>query len=135
MWVFLCLISPVTFFGLVLEDTWRFSKCTWSLDRQVTWKSRWGPFTLTHDPTSFNCHSRCETGNAPFCKYNVITWEMSHVTGWLQSTQLKSHLAKIGSHFTRESGNKGFFAYHVITWSMSHVTRSVRYPHPNAQKL
>ena len=71
MWVFLCLISE--FYGLALVDTWHFSKCTWSLDRQVTWKSTWGPFSLTHNPTNFNCHWHCKTGNAPFLFVN-ITW-------------------------------------------------------------
>ena len=50
LWVFLYFISPAEFCGLALVDAWRFSKSTWSLDRQVTWKSRWGPFTLNHDP-------------------------------------------------------------------------------------
>ena len=36
--VFLCLISPPEFYSLALVDTWRFSRCTWSLDRQVTWR-------------------------------------------------------------------------------------------------
>ena len=86
-----------------------FSKCTGSLDRQVTWKSGWGPFTLTHNPTNLNCHWCCETGDAPFCDYKVITIYMSHVTRWLRSTQLMSHLAKIGGHCLRKVGDKAFF--------------------------
>ena len=34
---------------------------------------------------------------------------MSHVTRWLWSTQLKSHLAKIGDHCPSEDGDKAFF--------------------------
>ena len=34
---------------------------------------------------------------------------MSYVTRWLWSTQLKSHLAKIGGHFPSEGGDKAFF--------------------------
>ena len=41
-------------------------------DRQVTWKSRCGLFTLTHNPTNVNGHWRCETGDAHFDEYNVI---------------------------------------------------------------
>ena len=114
MWVFLCLISPAEFYGLTLVDIWRFLKCTWPPDRQVTWKSRWGPFTLTHNPTNFNCHWRCETGDPPFCENNVITWYMRHVTRWLRSTQRMSHIAKIGGHCLTESGDKAFLH---ITWS------------------
>ena len=95
-------------------DTWHFSKSTWSLDRQVTWKSRWSLFILTHNPTKFNGHCRCETGDAHFCEYNVITWQMSHVTRWLWSTRLQSHLAKIGGHCPSEGADKVFFN---ITWS------------------
>ena len=34
---------------------------------------------------------------------------MGHVTGWLWSTQLKSHLAKIGGHCPGEGGDKALF--------------------------
>ena len=123
--------------GLALVDTWRFSKSTWSLDRLVIWKSRWGPFFLTHNSTKFNGHWRCEMviGDAPFYEYNVITWQMSHVTRWLWSTQIKSHLAKIGDHCPSEGGDRAFFAYHMIIWLISHVTRWVRYPHPKSQRF
>ena len=47
LWIFLCLISPTEFCGFALVDTWRFSKSSWSLDRQVTWKSRLSLFALT----------------------------------------------------------------------------------------
>ena len=60
LWVFLFLVSPADWCGLALVDTWHSSKSTWSLDRQVTWKSRWSCFTLTHNPTKFNDHWRCE---------------------------------------------------------------------------
>ena len=63
LWVFLCMISA-EFCYLALVDTWRFSKSTWSLNRQVTWKSRWGPFTLTHNPNNFDGHWCYETGDA-----------------------------------------------------------------------
>ena len=33
---------------------------------------------------------------------------MSHVARWLWSTQLKSHLAKIGGHCPSEGGDKVF---------------------------
>ena len=33
---------------------------------------------------------------------------MSHVTQWFYSTQLKSHLAKIGDPCPSEDGDKGF---------------------------
>ena len=87
---------------------WRFSKSMRSLDRQVTSRSRWGSFTLTHNPTKFDGHWRFEIG------YNVITWYMSHVTRWLWSTQLKLQLAKIGSHCPSEGEIKPF---KKILWS------------------
>ena len=34
---------------------------------------------------------------------------MSHVKLWLWSTQLKSHLAKIGGNCPNEGGDKAFF--------------------------
>ena len=43
------------------------------LDRQGTWNSRWNLFPLTHNPTKFNGHWRCETGDIHFYEYNVIT--------------------------------------------------------------
>ena len=92
-------------------DTWRFSKSAWSRDRQFTWKSSWSPFTLTHNPTS----ELCETGDASFCEYKLIAWYMSHVTWWLWSIQLKSHLAKIGGHCPSEGRDKTFFMN--IRWS------------------
>ena len=108
MWVFLCLISPTEFCGLELVDTWLFSKITWLIDWQVTWgwQVRWGPFTLTHNLTKFDDHWCRETGDATFCEYKVITWQMIYVTRWLWSTQFKSHLAKIGSHCPSEGGDK-----------------------------
>ena len=105
-------ISMFDCLGLV--DTWRFSKRKCSLDGQVTWKSRWGPFTLTHNPIRFNGNWRCETGDAPFCKYNVITWYINHVTWWLRSTQLKWHFAKIGGDCPKKSEDK--LSLH-IRWS------------------
>ena len=120
LWVFLCLISPTEFCGLALAETWRFSKSMWSLDRQVTWKSRWGTFTITHNLTKFKCHWRCENWDAPFYEYNLITWYKIHVTWWLWSTQLKSHLANIGDHCPSKSGDKAFLRSrdHMInvTW-------------------
>ena len=114
MWVFQCLISPTEFCGLELVDTWLFSKITWLIDWQVTWgwQVRWGSFTLTHNLTKFDDHWHCETGDAPFCEYNVITWQMIYVTRWLWSTQLKSHLAKIGSDCPSEGGDKDFLISH-----------------------
>ena len=91
LWVFLCLISAPEFYDLALVDTWRFSKYTWSLDQQVTRKSRQGRFTLTHNPAKINCHWRCETGDAPL---------------WLVVIALAKVEIKL------------FFAYHVITWLM-----------------
>ena len=32
----------------------------------------WGRFALTHNPTKFDGNWRCETGDAPLYKYNVI---------------------------------------------------------------
>ena len=92
------MISPTEFCSPALVNTWRFSKSTWLLDRQFTWKGRRGSFTLTHNSTKFDCHWRSETGDAPFCEYNVITWKMGHLTRSLWSSQLKSQFAKIGSH-------------------------------------
>ena len=40
---FLYVSYPLEFCGLKLMDIWLFPKSTWSLDRQVTWRSRWGP--------------------------------------------------------------------------------------------
>ena len=114
IWVFLCLISPAEFCDLALVDTWCFSKSTWSLGQQVTWKSRWDPFTLTHNRIKFNGYWRCETGDAPFCKYNGITWQMSGVDRRLWSIQLKAHLGKIGGHCPSDGGGKVFL---YITWS------------------
>ena len=88
LWVFLCLISPAEFCGFELVDTWRLSKSTWSLVGQVTWKSRWGSFIQTHNPTKFDDHWRFDTGDAPFCEYNMITWQMSHVKWWVWTSQL-----------------------------------------------
>ena len=109
MWVFLCLISATEFCGLALVDTGNFSKSMWSLDRQVTWWSRREPFTLIDKPTKFDGHLRWETGDAPFCKYNVITRLNSDVTQWLWSTWLRSHLAKIGGHCPSEGADKALF--------------------------
>ena len=72
--VFLCVISSAEFCSPGLVDTWRFSKNTRSIDRQFTWKNRSGSFTLTHNPTKFHGHWRCETGDVLFSEYNVITW-------------------------------------------------------------
>ena len=101
--------------GLTLVDTWRFSKSTWSLDRQVIWKSRWGPPYPNSKPYQVNGHWRCETGGALFCEYKVITWWMNHVTRWLWSIQLKPHLPKISGYCASEGGDKVFCLH--ITWS------------------
>ena len=53
---FLYLISPAESCGLASVGTWRLSKSNWPLDRQLTWKSRWGPFTVSHNSTKFNGH-------------------------------------------------------------------------------
>ena len=110
MRVFPYLISLAEFCGLALVDTWRFSKSTWSLDRQVTWNSRWAPFTLTHNPTKFDGHWGCETWDAPFYKYNVITWldgcsqlNLSHillklVTIVLEKVEIKLFINVMWSH-------------------------------------
>ena len=97
------------FCDLALVDTWRFSKSTWSLDREGTWKSRWGLLTLTHNPTKFNGHWRCETRDAHFYEYNAITLQMSQVTQWLWSIPLKTCLAEIGGHIPSKGGDKDFF--------------------------
>ena len=97
----------------------------------ITWKSRWALLTLTHNPTKFNGHWRCETGDAHFCKYNVITWQVSHVTRWLWSTRLKPHFLKLMAVVLA----KVEIWYHVTTWSMIHVTRWIRYPHHKSQRF
>ena len=58
-----------------------------SLDRQVTLRSTWGPFSLTHNITEFNGDGRCETG----------------------STQFWSHLAKFHGYCPSEGGDKTTF--------------------------
>ena len=49
---------------------------------------------------------------------------MSHVTQWLWSTGLKSHLAEIGDHFPSLGGDEAFFCIsrdHMINESHDSV--------------
>ena len=136
LWVFLFLISPAEFCSLALVDAWDFSKSRWSLDQQVTWKSRWGSFTLTYNPTKFDGHWCCEIGDAPFCEFSIIIWYMSHVAQWLWSTQLKSQLTiKLVAIVLVKVKIELFKKIHMITWSMGHVSHWVRYPQPKWQRL
>ena len=51
---------------------------------------------------------------------------MSHATRWLWSTQLKSHLAKIGDHCPSEGGEKSFLLIshdHMINESRDSVDK------------
>ena len=101
-----CLISPSEFCGIALVDTWRFSKSTW--------RSRWGSFTLTHNPTKFNGHWRCETGDVLFAN---IAWSHDRWVTLLHSCgQLKlSHtLIKLVAVVLEKVEIKSFLH---ITWS------------------
>ena len=71
---------------------------------------------------------------------------MSHLTLWLWSTQLKSHLAKTGGHCRRKSGDYFFCTSHDPKINKSHdsggegggLGPSVgegRFPHPKSQSL
>ena len=81
LWVFLCSISPAEFCGLALVDTWRFSKSTWSIDRQVAWKSRWGLFTLNHNPAMVIDAVKLEMH-----LFTNITWSHDRWVTWLNGS-------------------------------------------------
>ena len=80
LWVYLCLVFTADFCGLALVDVCCFSKNTWTPDWQVTWKTRWGTFTLTHNPTKCDGNWCCETGDALFCEYE---WSHDRLVTWL----------------------------------------------------
>ena len=107
LWVFLCLISPAAFCSFLLVDPWRFPKSTWSLDRQVTWKSRWGLSTLPSlvviGVVKLEVHI-----------FANIAWSHDRWFMWLDGCgQLISHLAKSSGHCPSEGEDKVFLK---ITW-------------------
>ena len=70
-----------------------------------------GSFTLTHNPIKFVGHWGCETGDALFCKCNVITWYASHVTQCLWSTHLNSNIEKVVGYCPSELYIIEFFQF------------------------
>ena len=86
LWVFLCLIFPAEFCGLTLVDARCFSKSKGSLDRQVTWESRWSPVTLTRSPTKFDYHCLFWwVVKLEMHLFANITWSHNRWVTWLDS--------------------------------------------------
>ena len=88
--VFLCLVFPAEFCSLAAVKIYYFLKITWLCDRWVMISSRWGPLTLTHNPTKFGGHWHCGCGNSFFFENHVIIRLMSHMTRWMRSPFPKS---------------------------------------------
>ena len=116
--VFLCLISPPEFYSLALVDTWRFSRCTRSLDRQVTWRVGGA---LSHKIITLPSLIVIGVVKLEMHLFANITWLHDRWVMWLDGCDqlnLSYILLKLVVIALAKVEIKLFFAYHVITWLM-----------------
>ena len=132
----ICEFFYVWYLQLSSVDTWHFSKSSWSLDRQVTWKSRWSPFALTLTLPGLMV---IDVVKLEMHLYTNITWSENRWVTWLDGCgqlNLSHTLLKLVTIVLAKMEIKlSFLISRVIKWSMNHVTLWVRYPQPKISKV